>query len=87
MEVRQLKKLRKTELFELLLTQSQKIDALSQRVEELERALENKEIRLQEAGSIAEASLTLTRIFEEAQAAADLYLYNVKNLMGALDET
>ena len=40
--------------------------------------LADKRINIEQSGSIAEASLKLTRIFEEAQKAADLYLENVK---------
>ena len=40
--------------------------------------VEDREIRLRESGSIAEASLRLTNIFEEAQKAVDLYVENMK---------
>lgn len=38
----------------------------------------NREIELLEAGSIAEASLKLNKVFEAAQKAADQYLYNLR---------
>lgn len=75
-----LKKLKKIELLEILLAQGREIDRLREMVESLEERLENKEIIIQNAGSIAQASLELTKIFEEAQKAADLYLYNIQNL-------
>ena len=40
--------------------------------------LEERRIAIEESGSIAEASLKLTKVFEEAQKAADLYVENVK---------
>ena len=40
--------------------------------------LESREINMLKSGSIAEASLALTKVFEEAQKAADIYLENVK---------
>ena len=40
--------------------------------------LEERRIALDEVGNIAEASLKLTKVFEEAQKAADLYVENVK---------
>lgn len=52
------------------------------RIAELQDTIEemkaSKEIQLAEAGSIAEAALRLSGIFEAAQEAADLYLMNVK---------
>ena len=73
-----LRKLRKAELLQIMLEQSDEIDRLRDRVEELEKELEDRRITIEKAGSIAEASLKLTRVFEEAQKAADLYLENVR---------
>ena len=75
-----LKKLRRSELLEIMLDQSYEIDQLRKRVKELEAQLEDRRIKIENAGSIAEASLQLTKVFEEAQKAADLYLENVRNL-------
>ena len=58
--------------------QSREIDSLRAQLEEAKAELADKRINIEESGSIAEASLKLTRIFEEAQKAADLYLENVK---------
>lgn len=74
-----LKRLKRVEILEIMLAQSKEIDRLRARNAELEQALENKQIILANAGSLAEASLKLTRIFEEAQKAADLYLTNIQN--------
>lgn len=46
----------------------------------LEAEKEKRRIELEEAGSIAEAALRLSGIFETAQKAADLYLHNIKLL-------
>ena len=75
-----LKKLRRAELLEIMLDQSYEIDQLRKRVKELEDKLEDRKIIIDNAGSIAEASLQLTKVFEEAQKAADLYLENVRNM-------
>ena len=79
---RELRKLGKAELMELLLEQSEEIARLRKQLAEREAALTDRELKLQRAGSIATASLTLTNVFEAAQAAADLYLENVKRLCG-----
>ena len=74
MTEKELLSLKKSELLEIMLAQSREIDSLRAQLEEAKAELADKRI----TGSIAEASLKLTRIFEEAQKAADLYLENVK---------
>ena len=79
---KELKKLSRSELLEMLIIQSKRVDELEKLNQSLERALEeeraNRTIMLEEAGSIAEAALRLNGIFEAAQAAADQYLENIK---------
>ena len=53
------------------------IELLKQELIETQQKLENKQIIIQEAGSLADAALKLTKIFEEAQKAADIYLKNI----------
>lgn len=77
MNERTLKQLKKIELYEILLVQSKEIDRLKQELIETQQKLENKQIIIQEAGSLADAALKLTKIFEEAQKAADIYLKNI----------
>lgn len=79
MTEKELHKLKRGELLEMMLAQSREIDALRARVRDLEEKLADREIRIRESGSIAEAALRLNGIFEAAQAAADQYLENVKN--------
>lgn len=78
MTEKELHKLKRGELLEMMLAQSREIDALRARVSELEEKLADREIRIRESGSIAEAALKINGIFEAAQAAADQYLENVK---------
>lgn len=73
-----LRKLKRAELLEIMLAQSEEIDRLRAELDEKNRQLEQRAIAMQNAGSIAEASLALTHVFEEAQKAADLYVENVK---------
>ena len=77
MNERTLKQLKKIELYEILLAQSKEIDRLKQELIETQQKLENKQIIIQEAGSLEDAALKLTKIFEEAQKAADIYLKNI----------
>ena len=74
---KELRKLTRTELLELLLVQSRELDKVNRELENLQLQLEKREIALHQAGNIAEAALQLNGIFEAAQAAADQYLENV----------
>ena len=73
-----LTKLKKNDLLEIMLRQSEEIDSLRAEVTDLKSQLQSKEIKIATSGSIAEASLKLSKIFEEAQYAADLYLANIR---------
>lgn len=85
MDEKQLRRLRRMDLMELLLSQAQEIESLQERVVELEDKLKRREIIVAEAGSIAEAALKLNKVFESAQAAADQYLENVGHLADKAD--
>ena len=65
-----------------MVRQGEEIDRLNARIAELEKELEENKIEKDKVGSIAEASLSLTKVFEESQKAADLYLKNVKLMNG-----
>ena len=78
MTEKELLKLKKSELLEIMLAQSKEIDSLRVQLEEANAKIRSKKIAIKESGSIAEAALNLTKIFEEAQKAADLYVENVK---------
>ena len=79
MTQKELKRLNRRQLLELLITQTERADRMEARVNELELELENKELRVAEAGSIAEASLRLNGVFEAAEAAAEQYLVSIRN--------
>ena len=78
MTEKELLSLKKSELLEIMLAQSREIDSLRAQLAEANARLEERRIAIEESGSIAEASLKLTKIFEEAQKAADLYVENMK---------
>jgi hypothetical protein len=80
MEEKYLRKLRRSDLFELLVSQAEKIESLEYKISDLEKQLEDKTLLIEKAGSIAEASLQINKIFETAQAAADQYLANIERL-------
>lgn len=79
MERRQLRRMRKFELLELLLEQEQEIQLLQAENASLKEKLDIQQIKIEKAGSIAEAALSLSGVFEAAQEAADLYMKLLKN--------
>ena len=83
---KQLRKLSRLELLEMLLEQSREIQKLKAELEKANALLEERQLAIRSAGSIAEASLKLNGVFEAAQKAADQYLENVKRLGGGLCE-
>lgn len=87
LDAKQLRKLRRSDLFELLVEQTKEIEELQNQVKELEGKLESRELEVTDAGSIAEAALAISKVFEEAQAATDTYLYNVKRMADAKKNT
>lgn len=77
-----LRKLNRAELLEMLLTQSKEIEELQAKLSAAEEQLQSKKIAIDEAGSIAQAALQVNGIFDAAQKAADQYLENIKDLNG-----
>lgn len=87
MDDRELKRLKRGDLLELLLEQSKEKDYLISKleekdrlIEELQMKLQDKEIDIKEAGTIAEASFRLNGVLEAAENAAKQYLDNLKRL-------
>lgn len=77
---KEVRRLKRSELLEILVEQKKEIERLEKSLEEAEQKLHSREIMLQQAGSIAQAALQLNHIFEDAQKAADQYLENVQRL-------
>ncbi|MCR5450534.1 MAG: hypothetical protein K6F23_14210 [Solobacterium sp.] len=80
METKDLKKLRRGDLLEILVDISEENDRLRQENAELKEKLEEKRLIMNKAGSIAEASLRLNRVFEAVQDAADQYLASIRDI-------
>ena len=78
MDGNELKKLSRSDLLQMLIEQVKENDRLKAELEEKDRLLRDRQIKIQECGSIAEAALKLNGVFEAAQAAAQQYIDNVK---------
>lgn len=81
MAERELRRMSRTELIEIIYALKQHEEELKRRNAELEQKLADRTLRLERAGSIAEAALELNHVFEAAQAAADAYLDSVRAMV------
>lgn len=77
-----LRKLNRVELLQMLLEQGRQNDALRAQLDQANAQLASRQVALDEAGSIAEAAMQLNQVFASAQRAADQYLENIRTLSG-----
>lgn len=78
MKEQDLRKLTRSELLEMLIQQGEELEQLQEKVRDYELQLQNRKIQMAQAGSIAEAALKVSGIFEAAEEAAARYLENIK---------
>ena len=78
MTERELRNLRRTDLLELLLEQSKENERLRRELAQAKAQLEDRAIRMESTGSLAEAALALSGVFDAAQQASELYLENIR---------
>lgn len=75
---KELKKLNRTELLQLLMDQVQENEQLKSQVSALTEQISQHRITCENAGSIAEAALVLSNIFQDADLAARKYLQELE---------
>ena len=81
---REMKRLSRPQLLEMLLVQAREVSRLREELQQAQEKLDCRQIQIEESGSIAEAALKLNGVFDTAQAAADQYLQNLRQ---TLEET
>lgn len=74
---KELRKLSRANLLEMLVEMKKENDELTKKLEAAQNELNSRKIKLSKAGSIAEASLELNGVFEAAEKAAAQYLENL----------
>ena len=74
---KELKKLSRRELVDVIYQMKKNEQQLHEEIEALQEQLQDKRIRLTVAGSIAEAAVSITNVFSSAQRTADLYLQEI----------
>lgn len=77
---KELRRLSRSDLLELLISQTEENQVLKSRVEQMQSQLLERRIAVDKAGSIAEASLQLNGVFQAAEKAAQQYLENIQRL-------
>ena len=75
---KELKRLNRRELVDIIYELQKKDAERESEIERLQAALAKKELAVSEAGSIAEAALKVNGVFEAAQAAANQYLLSIR---------
>lgn len=77
---RELRKLSRADLLELLLKEHKENEQLRLQLEQAQEKLTSREIEIEVAGSLAEAALRLNDVFKAADQAAAQYLHNVRRM-------
>lgn len=80
MTEKELRRLSRTDLLELLLAQRRENEQLRCVLDQTQAQLADRTIKIDKAGSIAEASLQLSGIFTAAQDSCQYYLDNIRLL-------
>lgn len=73
----ELRRLTREDLLDIIYELQRRTQRLEQENETIRKQLEDRTVKLENAGSIAEAALAINGVFEAAQAAADQYLAQV----------
>ena len=82
---KEFKRLSRAQLIEIIYQLQLQIDKLNEEKQALEYELEDKRLRLQSAGNIAEAALEINDCFRIAQNAAEQYLNEIKAIREETD--
>ena len=70
MKQKELKRLTRAELLEMLLAQTQESERLRERLETAQAKLADRDLKIAQSGDLAQAALAVNGVMEAAQAAA-----------------
>lgn len=85
MTEKEMKKLSRYQLLELLIQQTNKVDELQKLLDEANLKLEEQEIQLKEFGSISEISTQLIEILETAKTTTDYYINDAQKRAAVME--
>lgn len=83
---KELRRLRRADLLELLIQQTEENQRLLRQLEEARAELADRKIRIGKSGSVAEAAVALSGVFEAAQDACSRYIENIEFRSREADE-
>lgn len=86
MNEKELRKISRKELLELLLEQANRIIDLEKELANAKAKLEDKRIMLNEAGNLAEASLKITDLFQKTMETCKIYSDNIEELNSRIEK-
>lgn len=86
MDSKELRKLSRADLIEILIDQSIEMQSLREKLNKAEAAQERRAMAIDKSGSLAEASLKVSGIFEAAEEACREYTENIKFLSERQEE-
>lgn len=86
MNEKELRKISRKELLELLLEQANRIVDLENELTKIKAKLEDKKIMLNEAGNLAEASLKITDLFQKTMETCKIYSDNIDELNSRIEK-
>lgn len=75
---KEFQKLRRSALLEIIYEYQRREQAMQAEIDALKAELEARELKIKDAGSIAEAVIRLNELFETAQKTADDYVAQVR---------
>lgn len=78
MTEKDLKRMNRSDLVEIIYQYQNREQEMTETIKELTEQLNDRRTRIEYAGSIAEAALSIHHVFEDAQAAADQFLAEVR---------
>lgn len=74
---KELKRLTRSELVDVIYQMKKNEQRLGEEIASLQKEIQDKRIRISEAGSIAQAASDVTQLLSAAQTTADLYLQEI----------
>ena len=77
---KELKRLSRRELVDIIYQMKKNEQEMQEEIASLKEALEDRRIKISEAGSIADAALSVTGVFSAAQDTADVYLKEIADM-------
>lgn len=75
---KELQKLNRRELLEMLIVQTKEVERLQAELDETREKLESRDLMVEKAGSFAQAAFEINGVVESVEAAAAQYLENLK---------